>query len=796
MGPMAAAIVGRHHELLAIDRLLSRAAEGRGGLLVLVGPPGSGRTALADRACDAAVDAGLVVHRADGTGQGDAVWAQLLRDAGASDDTVAQWSSADGVDRSADATPWMATLGQHLLVVDELDAGGRAAHPLLGALAGRRSTAGPALLITSSAPLGLGDELLLRPLTRAELALLCPGFDGAELDAIALASSGWPGPAQDAAAELSVSRPSDPVVHLALQARSAAGFLAVDEDLVTLVRVALDRPTDPATRARLLSRLARELLGDATAAGERRRLTDEAVRLARVAADDGAVAEALDARLHAVWDPAHAETRRDAAAEIVELAVAAGDRALERRGLFWSFVAHMELAQVAEAEAALARYARSCASAGDRAGLVMVTARHAMLAALRGRFDDADRLITVVSEDGHRAGIADTDALVASLVATVAIERGDPEQLPQPDLLFDLPRLLPGQHYEASVAFTLAMLNRRGAAEAELDRALGDVLRSAGPRSLRAMVELAVVTVVVERADAAALLFERMSPHRGRLVLGGGAAVVLGPMARWLGLLATFLARDEAVELLEEAVAVDERIGALPGLANSLALLAAAEDRGLAGRSHEDGRRHRARADEIGAAVGLASTLADRLFRATDEWRLIAVERGWRLEAGTERADLPDGPGARHLRTLVANPRREIAALDLAAGGAGLAVPAGDALLDDEARADYRRRLHALEDELDAADRVGDPAAAARAMTERAALLTELRRAAGLGGRPRATSAEAERARVNVTRALRTVIARIALSAPVAGAHLQASIRTGGACRYEPAAGGPRRWRV
>ena len=47
---------------------------------------------------------------------------------------------------------------------------------------------------------------------------------------------------------------------------------------------------------------------------------------------------------------------------------------------------------------------------------------------------------------------------------------------------------------------------------------------------------------------------------------------------------------------------------------------------------------------------------------------------------------------------------------------------------------------------------------------------------------------------VNVTRTLRTVIGHISAAAPQAGAHLQASIRTGLECRYDPAPGGPSRW--
>jgi hypothetical protein len=47
---------------------------------------------------------------------------------------------------------------------------------------------------------------------------------------------------------------------------------------------------------------------------------------------------------------------------------------------------------------------------------------------------------------------------------------------------------------------------------------------------------------------------------------------------------------------------------------------------------------------------------------------------------------------------------------------------------------------------------------------------------------------------VNVTRTLRTVIGHISDAAPQAGAHLQASVRTGLECRYDPAPGGPPRW--
>ena len=108
-----------------------------------------------------------------------------------------------------------------------------------------------------------------------------------------------------------------------------------------------------------------------------RALVDEALALARAAGEPAVLAEVLDARLHALWDPAAAEDRLAAASEIIDLARAAGDDAHERHGMFWRFVALMELGRVAEAESALAAFERAAQLAGDEAALVMVTARHA-----------------------------------------------------------------------------------------------------------------------------------------------------------------------------------------------------------------------------------------------------------------------------------------------------------------------------------------------------------------------------------------------------------------------------------
>ena len=131
---------------------------------------------------------------------------------------------------------------------------------------------------------------------------------------------------------------------------------------------------------------------------------------------------------------------------------------------------------------------------------------------------------------------------------------------------------------------------------------------------------------------------------------------------------------------------------------------------------------------------------------ASGQWALARDGQDWVLDAGPERARLRDSRGLHYLRALLAAPGSEIAALDLAAGGPGLAVPAAAPLLDPTARDAYRRRIRDLDAQLAAADRTGDANAAERAHAERQALIGELRRATGLAGRPRRATADAERA--------------------------------------------------
>ncbi len=532
-----------------VGRLLDRAELGRGGLLVLSGPAGSGKTAVAAAAADQARRRGFEVLWASPAERqpGRLAWAQLLRDTGAPADLVAGLLDEGAGPLELDgAASHLASDSLRLIVIDDADRGGPDALGMLSVVAARCAAAPVAVIATAAGPLGLRPELRLGGLSERELAAALGGTGTEAGHALWLASRGLPGVALRLAGELDgLGEHDDPVVHLALHAEPAVPFLAVDTNLVRLLEMARARVADDKTRARVLARLARELLGDASAAARRRALADQALRLARAAGDPGVLAEVLDARLHALWDPQGAEDRLAAGSEIIDLARAAGDGRRERLGMFWRFVALMELGRVPEAESALAAFGREAATAGDAEAAVMVTARHAMLAILRGRFDEAARLAEEVRRSAEPIGMADAGLIAGTLAGTMAFERGATEEewRRSVDMALAGARERPGHLLEALAARGQVILGRSGEAAAELERLLPRALAGSGPRWVGAMIDLAFVAAAVGNAGAAAQIYAALAPYRGRLVVWAGAVIAWGPVSHHLGMLAAAMGK-------------------------------------------------------------------------------------------------------------------------------------------------------------------------------------------------------------------------------------------------------------
>ncbi len=176
-----------------------------------------------------------------------------------------------------------------------------------------------------------------------------------------------------------------------------------------------------------------------------------------------------------------------------------------------------------------------------------------------------------------------------------------------------------------------------------------------------------------------------------------------------------------------------------------------------------------------------APAAADRAPTAEETIDVVFHRSGdmWALSRSGHEVLLRDSKGIRYLAELIAADGRELHVLDLA--GAGLEQP-GSELLDDAARSAYRQRLAELEEELDEAERFGDPERVRRASDERDSLNAELAAALGLGGRSRRTPSSVERARKAVTNRIRDALVRIERKDPELGEHLRRSVRMGTEC--------------
>ncbi|MCW3022953.1 MAG: hypothetical protein JWR30_2275, partial [Conexibacter sp.] len=185
----------------------------------------------------------------------------------------------------------------------------------------------------------------------------------------------------------------------------------------------------------------------------------------------------------------------------------------------------------------------------------------------------------------------------------------------------------------------------------------------------------------------------------------------------------------------------------------------------------------------------------------------------WTVTGAGAVVRLKDRKGLQYLAALLERPDVEIHAIELVSGpvdaaARGAAATAdrdetvlsegGDAgeLLDPTAKAAYRERVVELREELDEAERFHDVERVARLREELDFIGAELARAVGLGGRDRKAGSAAERARVNVTRAIRAAVRAIAEHDPRLGHHLERSVRTGVFCAYQPGPPGPDGWRI
>src|SRR5208283_2258683 len=172
----------------------------------------------------------------------------------------------------------------------------------------------------------------------------------------------------------------------------------------------------------------------------------------------------------------------------------------------------------------------------------------------------------------------------------------------------------------------------------------------------------------------------------------------------------------------------------------------------------------------------------------------------WTISFGDTTFSLRDIKGLAYLQLLLQHPGEEFHAMDLvqgSGGGAPAEKPLADttllpdslsigglgdagAMLDEEAKQEYRRRLRELRAELEELrEGGGDHERGEQVEAEIDFIEREIVRAVGLGGRDRRAGSAAERARLSVTRAIKSALHKISEHHTVLGELLEKSIMTG-----------------
>ena len=573
----------------------------------------------------------------------------------------------------------------------------------------------------------------------------------------------------------------------------------------------------------------------------------DALNKARTAGDPELLAEALSMAHHCLLGPEHTGQRRELAVELIKASFRTGRRSDLLMGLLWQTVDS---------------YCRGDPHAGRHLGELrdhliqqnhlavafVVSAIDVMLAIRTGQFDAAEALARRCAANGAAAGDIDHGWWSGAQLVTIRWYQGR------------LGELLPVLHAQVNSPDLSAVDNSAVAALA-VAAALGGDLQTASsslgvlcggdlarlPRSSSWLVTMDGVVeaaYLLGQADVAGQAYDLLRPYAGLPMVGGLGVTCFGSAHHALGV-ASLTSRhlDRAVDHLTAAVQHNLALAHWPAVVASRQRLAqACLLRGRPGDAEAALRELRTAASEA-AALGIpvppgpadppatgpvksknlevpngpghswpaatTHTVADAEYaqcrRAGRKWRLAWQDRSLLVE---------DSIGLAYLSVLIANPRQEILAADLAAGlaalrsavdAAGLAAlrSAGDAaglavvrsgsdgvsaqpVLDEAAISEYRTRLKRLDAELDQLEPDGDPDRYAAVHAEHDWLVAQLAGAAGFGGRIRSFPDQGERARVAVGKAIRRALARITEADEALGGHLRQTVHTGVRCSYWP----------
>ena len=513
---------------------------------------------------------------------------------------------------------------------------------------------------------------------------------------------------------------------------------------------------------------------------------------ARAAADPELLAEALSMAHHCLLGPDDVTRRSGLAVEMIKASFRTQRRSDLLVGLLWQTV-DSYFAGDHRAGRHLGELRDQLRQQDHLAVAFIVSAIDVMLAIRAGRFEEAESLVGFCAASGAAAGDVDHEWWPGAQLVTIRWYQGRlAELLPAlRDQVRSPDQSAVDNSALAALAVAAALDGDQRTAVSSLGTLCGDDLAGL-PRSsswLATMDGVVEAAYLLDRTDVADQAYELLRPYAGLPMLGGPGITCFGSAHHALGVASLTSGHvDRAIDHLRAAIKHNLALAHWPATVASRQRLAEAYRlRGQPGDAEAARTEAEAAAGE-GSALGIPvpdsrvrrpSAAFAQCRRVGRKWHLIWQDRSVLVE---------DSIGMAHLAVLIASPRREILAADLATGLAalGAADDTGSAypVLDEAAIREYRARMQRLDAELDQLDPDGDRAAIAQ--EEREWLVAQLAGAAGFGGRIRSFPDQPERARVAVGKAIRRALARIAETDATLGDHLRQTVHTGVRCSYWP----------
>lgn len=620
--------------------------------------------------------------------------------------------------------------------------------------------------------------------------------------------------------------------------RSAIAAVMVDD---RLRRALADLPDDGPLAARLKVRLAAE-------SNHRTGGHDEIVRWlesARAMGDPVVLAEALKLAHQCLLDPVHRGLRTPLAKELV----AESARTSRRGDLIIGLLLHaVDLLLDGDLRASR-NLAELRAVLEDKDHLAVRRQLHAidLMAMIRaGRLTAAETAAAQRAEEAISIGAK--DAVMWHGVHTTAIRWFQGRIGTLPGALRELaespaPEMTDRSLDALHIVAAAHAGQRREAVGAMATFRDGPAAVAPSPTRLLTWYALAEAAWLLERADVAEEVFDLLLPHRRLPVMAGMATVCFGSVEQALGIAKLTTGDFEgAADHLCRAVQENRRLSHWPAAALAEHRLAFALARGDDPERRRSSRQYALAAErhagEFGmdlspftatletlsatqsppvlsdAAVGEApeiqqaaqpggDSLTDAPRRPTIYSSGVVFSRQgrvWQVIAGSRSAFVRHSRGMAYLAVLVANPGREITAIELFGGPPSadpplVSVDAFDVfeanvsyqpLLDEQARRQYQARLSELREIIEHCEGVGDLVESAAARAEKEWLLEQLQSALGLSGRRRTFATDYERARISVGKAIRRALAKISEADEHLGSMLSEAVRTGRKCEYQP----------